>query len=574
MDQQQEQATAVPNPAEDGYDGYDYYDGYDDDDENFDGYAITTLDPGPWLFIATLLFCVAVYALLPCAVSLYRRLKRRRRERKQRRQRTTTGEQREGEGDVDAAAAAPDGGVPGEQEEDEDEGYVEDVIRHQIGGAAAPVFDNLQRAPAPKNRQGRRNRAAMGRWNAGLSLKAKSGNDDDDNTGQQRDDNEDDYDDDDEPEILFETTTPLAGTRAIGSTPTSTSTNGGNDGGGEKSSGSNRNGSRNRKQQRQQLFRDAWDGDSKYDNGSSSKNRSSKPPPSPAAAPPPATALTTTSSDSTRRRRIGCRKRARRSLRRCCNSLLSIAELDYETRRIYKLGFPFFLQALLEGAAEFGRLAVIGHLIGTKALAAYTIVDLLVSFTDDVLGGIHESLTMLLSHSIGSGNRKLTGQYVQLSICLYVLFDIPVIVFWSFVISDALRVLGFDDDVAEIGQSFAFPYLFSKMLGGVQDCIHGLLDTIDLEMVSTLLNTIGEVALTVSVFIAAWFWQPPLQTVGFLYLAIEGIWLVANVLIISWKGWFRRYYCGMIHSFALKVSPFCADFLEHHFPRSIDSLTL
>jgi len=65
-----------------------------------------------------------------------------------------------------------------------------------------------------------------------------------------------------------------------------------------------------------------------------------------------------------------------------------------------------------------------------------------VMFTADVLGGIHESLVSLLSHSIGSGNRKLTGQYVQLSIELYVIFSIPFMVMWYLVIEDTLLLLG------------------------------------------------------------------------------------------------------------------------------------
>jgi len=108
------------------------------------------------------------------------------------------------------------------------------------------------------------------------------------------------------------------------------------------------------------------------------------------------------------------RRRMRRAAGKSYGKLLSIAEWDYETRRIYKLGFPFFLQALLEGVTEIGRVAIIGRLMGTKELAAYVTVDLLISFTSQVLGGFHESLVSLLSHSIGCGNRKLTGQVSEL----------------------------------------------------------------------------------------------------------------------------------------------------------------
>ena len=48
------------------------------DDDQFIGYEVSTMDPGPGLLVATTLFCVLLNSLLPCLVSLGRRYEKRR----------------------------------------------------------------------------------------------------------------------------------------------------------------------------------------------------------------------------------------------------------------------------------------------------------------------------------------------------------------------------------------------------------------------------------------------------------------------------------------------------------------
>lgn len=65
---------------------------------------------------------------------------------------------------------------------------------------------------------------------------------------------------------------------------------------------------------------------------------------------------------------------------------------------------------------------------------------------------------------------------------------------------------------------------------------------------------IGEIVATVAVFLAAWFWKPPLETIGFIYLIVIANMLWISSLVIHLMGWFRRYYCGLLWSFAMVVS--------------------
>jgi hypothetical protein len=58
---------------------------------------------------------------------------------------------------------------------------------------------------------------------------------------------------------------------------------------------------------------------------------------------------------------------------RTFNKLLIIAEFDYESKRICKLGTPFIIQGLIGGIAEAVSVALIGRLLGTNALSAYIV---------------------------------------------------------------------------------------------------------------------------------------------------------------------------------------------------------
>ena len=49
----------------------------EDDDDGFIGYDETTVDPGPWIIVATALFCVLSIVLFPCLIALGRRYERR-----------------------------------------------------------------------------------------------------------------------------------------------------------------------------------------------------------------------------------------------------------------------------------------------------------------------------------------------------------------------------------------------------------------------------------------------------------------------------------------------------------------
>lgn len=234
--------------------------------------------------------------------------------------------------------------------------------------------------------------------------------------------------------------------------------------------------------------------------------------------------------------------------------LLSIAEWDYESKRLTKLGVPFIGQALLHGVVEAIHVALIGRFVGTRALTAYVSVELFVGVTTGVLQGFQEALTAVASQALGYGNRRLAGQYVQIATVMFVICFVPVFLFWLVFIEDALRWLGYDEKTVKMGTDFTMLFLFARFLKGVHFTAHSLLDVIGKENYSAFFSLGQELVgigglLTVAV-------QPgtnDLQLIGLVLIAVEALGLVVNIVIIVCNGWFDRFLGGMVGSFALAV---------------------
>jgi hypothetical protein len=250
-------------------------------------------------------------------------------------------------------------------------------------------------------------------------------------------------------------------------------------------------------------------------------------------------------------------------IERSWNKMLIIAEWDYEMKRICRLGTPFVIEALLEGITEAARVAIIGKLIGTKELSAYVVVDLLVGLTTQFFGGFQDALTTLCSQAVGVGNRKLAGQYVQISAFIYTTCFIPVFIFWYFFVDDTIRWLGFDDEVAQMGRDFALLFMFSEYLEGISECIHELLDVIGKAKFSTIFIVVQEIVTTLAVLTVAMTTDATLQYVGFIYIGEGAAGLVILIVIITLNGWIDKFLSGMIGTFAVRVSGRWTEKFDH-----------
>lgn len=241
-------------------------------------------------------------------------------------------------------------------------------------------------------------------------------------------------------------------------------------------------------------------------------------------------------------------------MRSLFDKLLIIVEWNYESRRICKLGFPFVSQAIVEGVAEAVRVAIVGKLISTQALSAYVVIDLMVGLSVELLSGFQDALATLCSHAVGGGKKKLAGQYVQIATICYSLCFIPIFVIWSFYAGDVVRWFGFDEETVKIGEDFALLFLFSEFLDGLNDSVHGLLDTIGLEVYSTVFICTQEIlSVLAMLMVGLYSGTSTLQLVGVVMIGEDALALVVNIALIVWNGWFDRYLEGLVGGFALLV---------------------
>lgn len=242
------------------------------------------------------------------------------------------------------------------------------------------------------------------------------------------------------------------------------------------------------------------------------------------------------------------------SIARAYDELLVVAEWDFETTRVCKLAFPFVVQSLLTGACEVTRLAMIGMYLGTRELSAYLVVGVLLALTASFSGGLQDSLATLCTAAIDAGDKKLAGQYVQLSIVFSILFSGVNIPFWMIFVGDVLKWFGFDQETTSIGQDFATLLVLRDLIRGVALNVHSFLYVIGLDVYSTVMTTLEEVVTTVAIVLAILIWESTLETVGIIYIISAYSILILNLVIIKGEGWFHEFRHGLVRPSALFVS--------------------
>ena len=243
--------------------------------------------------------------------------------------------------------------------------------------------------------------------------------------------------------------------------------------------------------------------------------------------------------------------------RRCCASFWRIVKMDRESRRIMRYTIPFTFYAVAETVMESVTLALVGHFIGTKQVAAYAIVEVLVSLTDEFLDGPFHALTTLCAHAVGADNCFLAGQYVQISVILYILTSIPITVGWFLYTDWVILYLGWgNEEVAEHARGFVQIAIWSSYTSALHHCIAQLLEVVGHEMVTTLIGLVeGGVALGLIVLV---IWMPEytltLEIVAAIEVVTSFVFLVITMIVAGCMGWLRPFRGGLFLSNSLCVS--------------------
>ena len=251
----------------------------------------------------------------------------------------------------------------------------------------------------------------------------------------------------------------------------------------------------------------------------------------------------------------------------------NIVAFNAETRKILKLAIPYTISALASSSLSNACLILVSKHIGTKAVTAYVLVQILVGLTDGMLKGPIYACTTLCAHAVGAGNSFLAGQYIQLAIVLYLLFNVPVVHFWWNNMYEIILFLEWGDrDTALVAQEFVRVYIWSYLLGGISSSVWQLLEVADHTMAGTIMSIAWGATNVLIIGLLVTTHEATLQQVGYAYIGTSIFFIGLTLHIGRSRGWFTPFAKGLFESVALfNVSAICT-MLTQAIPLAFGSL--
>lgn len=233
-------------------------------------------------------------------------------------------------------------------------------------------------------------------------------------------------------------------------------------------------------------------------------------------------------------------------------SFYNIVAFNMETRKILKLAIPYTISAVASSTLSNTCLIFVSKHIGTKAVTAYALVQILVGLTDGILKGPIYACTTLCAHAVGAGNTFLAGQYIQLSIVLYLLFNIPVVYFWWFYMYEIILFLEWgDQDTAQVAQEFTRVYIWSYLLGGISSSVWQLLEVADHTISGTIMSIAWGATNVLAIGLLVTLQEATLVQVGYVYIGTSVFFIGLTLIIGRCYGWFTPFAKGLFQNVAL-----------------------
>jgi MatE len=236
------------------------------------------------------------------------------------------------------------------------------------------------------------------------------------------------------------------------------------------------------------------------------------------------------------------------------NRLVHLSEYDYEMKRVLKLCVPYSITALLEGVVDSIHVGLVSQFIGTEAVAAYTMVHVILGITSQFMKGILDSEATLCSHAVGAGNYALAGQYVQVCALIFTALMIPNIALWTFYLDDVILLFGFEKHVALLGLEYGRVFLFHEWLKGIYSAYAGLLNVIGYENFITTMVVVEGLVSVVCTAVLVLFRDATLQEVAMVHLAVGLVFFLVMVWISICHGRMHKFLSGMFGTCAIFVS--------------------
>ena len=236
----------------------------------------------------------------------------------------------------------------------------------------------------------------------------------------------------------------------------------------------------------------------------------------------------------------------RQKLSQSVDFYLDLASYDDEARRILRLAVPFTASALIETVLDLVELAIISFHLGTEAMVAFALVDIIVGTSSEFMGGFIESVSSLTSMASGAGNNHLCGEYLQISTGFYFLFQIPFVFVWSFAVGPIMLLMGFDEYTSSIANDFGRVAIFIDIVGGISEGFYDFLEVIDHETFANIMGCIEACVETGLIALFAIKTSADLVTIGLVMIVNVCFFFLLNIAIAVNKGWLKAFKFGLI----------------------------
>lgn len=228
---------------------------------------------------------------------------------------------------------------------------------------------------------------------------------------------------------------------------------------------------------------------------------------------------------------------------------------DDETRAILQLVAPYTVSSVSREFFSNCVLILVAQFIGTREVAAYALVHILVELSNGILMGPVYACITLCSHALGADNYLLSGQYLQLAISLYIGLNIPVLYFWWHYTYEAILWLHWGDEAtALLAGSFVQSFIWAIVLNGITQSIAIIWSITEHAFARSILEVTrdgGNVVILVVLFLNLPEDQISLQLIGIVYSVISLLFLALIVGISHFKGWIQPFEQGLFQRLAI-----------------------
>lgn len=232
--------------------------------------------------------------------------------------------------------------------------------------------------------------------------------------------------------------------------------------------------------------------------------------------------------------------------------MCTLAKCDNESKRILRLAVPFMISNMAKTLGALLSLAFISQNLGTDAMVAFAMVEVIVGTSSSFLNGWIEAISSLGSQAYGAENYELLGQYVQVSFMVYTACQIPIACVWGFSMKSIILLFGFNQATADIASNFVWVWVAYDLMESLYVGFLDFLEVIGKETYTMIFYCTMAACEVGLVYLFATLTDANLVVIGLVMVTNKCLFVFLTILISTLTNWTKPYEFGLIGEFGWK----------------------